>query len=99
MKRKNKIITAALSAVLVVSLAACGEQAAGESPADKGAQALNQILEAFPDKQGFHEELQHWGFEVEAGEKFEWSKDMSANEADLAVTAGRFVGHLPLPCH
>jgi hypothetical protein len=42
-------------------------------------------VNTYPDKKGFHESLQHWGFTLPSGEKFEWSKDMSANKADFAL--------------
>ena len=51
----------------------------------EGVEAFNAIVKAYPDRKGFHEELQHWGFELEPGVKFEWSKDMSANIADFAL--------------
>lgn len=46
---------------------------------------FNEIVKAYPENKGFHSALQHWGFKLPTGEKFEWSKDMSANKADFAM--------------
>lgn len=81
----KKLLTIAVSASLALSLAACSSAAPGESTTEKGLKAFNLILETYPDRQGFHEELRHWGFEVPTGEKFEWIDDMSANKADFAM--------------
>lgn len=84
MKKYRNLAIIALSSTLVLTLAACGQKA-GDSAVVKGTAAMNTIVETYPKQKGFHEELQHWGFEVQPGEKFEWSKDMSANKADFAM--------------
>lgn len=84
MKKYRNLVILALSSATVLALAACGQKAEN-SAVVKGTAALNTIVEAYPKQKGFHEELQHWGFEVQPGEKFEWSKDMSANKADFAM--------------
>ncbi|MDV3429025.1 MAG: hypothetical protein LIR50_18695, partial [Bacillota bacterium] len=43
------------------------------------------IVKSYPKNKGFHKALQHWGFKLPTGEKFEWTKDMSANKADFAM--------------
>ncbi len=85
MTRYKTLLTMAVATTLVLSLAACSSAASGESTAQKGLKSFTQILETYPDRQGFHEELRHWGFEVPTGEKFEWIDDMSANQADFAM--------------
>lgn len=102
MKKIKRVLTVALSTVLVLSLAACGNKDVEETVTDKGVNAFNEIVKTYPDKKGFHDALQHWGFEMESGEKLEWSKDMSANKADFAmvvkaeplINAGLDVGKL-----
>jgi len=79
------MLTVALSSVIVISLSACGNKDVEENITDSGISAFNEIVKSYPEKKGFHDSLQHWGFEVESGEKFEWSQDMSANKADFAM--------------
>lgn len=85
MHKMKRILSVTLSSVLVLSLAACGNKEVEETVSDKGVSAFNEIVKTYPDKKGFHEEMQHWGFAMEPGEKLEWSKDMSANKADFAM--------------
>ncbi len=85
MKNFKGIVVLTLSSVIVLSLAACGNKDVEENITEKGINAFNEIVETYPDKKGFHDAMQHWGFEVESGEKFEWSNDMSANKADFAM--------------
>lgn len=81
----KSILTIVLSSVLVLTLSACGTKNVEENVTDKGISAFNEIVKTYPDKKGFHDALQHWGFEMNPGEKLEWSKDMSANKADFAM--------------
>lgn len=57
----------------------------GNKKTDNGLNAFNAIVKAYPDNKGSHKALRHWGFKLLTGEKFEWSKDMSANKADFAM--------------
>jgi len=85
MKVPKKVIALIVSSVLVGSFVGCSRTVTGNKEADKGLNSFNEIVKAYPEKKGFHEELKHWGFELPTGEKFEWSKDMSANKADFAM--------------
>jgi hypothetical protein len=85
MKKVKAVVGLLVSSVLVLSFAGCSRSATGNQEADNGLKAFNEIVKAYPDKKGFHSALQHWGFELPTGEKFEWSKDMSANKADFAM--------------
>jgi hypothetical protein len=85
MKRTKKITALLISSVLVVSFAGCSRTVTGNTESDNALKAFNEIVKAYPEKKGFHEALKHWGFELPSGEKFEWSKDMSANKADFAM--------------
>jgi hypothetical protein len=69
----------------MVSFAGCSRTVTGNKEADNALNAFNEIVKTYPESKGFHSALQHWGFELATGEKFEWSKDMSANKADLAM--------------
>ncbi|EQB86150.1 hypothetical protein J2Z44_002694 [Clostridium punense] len=85
MNRKTKILTLVMSSVIALSVAGCSRTSAGSKDADNALVAFNEIVKAYPDKKGFHNALQHWGFKLPTGEKFEWSKDTSANKADYAM--------------
>lgn len=85
MKKTKKLITLIVSSVLVLSFVGCSRTVTGNKETDNGLNAFNEIVKTYPDNKGFHKALQHWGFELPTGEKFEWSKDMSANKADFAM--------------
>lgn len=85
MKVSRKVVALIVSTVLVASFVGCSRTITGKEDADNGLKAFNEIVKTYPEKKGFHEALQHWGFELPTGEKFEWSKDMSANVADFAM--------------
>jgi hypothetical protein len=85
MKTAKKITALFISSALVLSFAGCSRTITGNPESDNALNAINEIVKAYPDKKGFHEALKHWGFELPTGEKFEWSKDMSANKADFAM--------------
>lgn len=80
-KRINLMVFLAI----VLVLAGCQRTITGNDVADNGLNAFNNIIKAYPENKGFHNALQHWGFALPTGEKFEWSKDMSANKADFAM--------------
>lgn len=85
MKKRTKIISILMSSVIVLSVAGCSRTSTGSKEADDALVAFNEIVKAYPDNKGFHNALQHWGFKLPTGEKFEWSKDTSANKADYAM--------------
>lgn len=85
MKKGKKVITIILSSVLMLSFAACSRTVTGSEDGDSALKAFNTIVKAYPENKGFHKALEHWGFKLEGGEKFEWSKDMSANAVDFAM--------------
>jgi hypothetical protein len=81
----KKIILLVVSLSLVFTLAACGKSQTGDNDADKALKAFNSIVKKYPDKKGFHPALKHWGFALPQGDKFEWTKDTSANVIDFAM--------------
>ena len=85
MKIRKKVVIGLAFAVLMVSSVGCSRTVTGNKEADNALNSFNQIVKAYPENKGFHSALQHWGFKLPTGEKFEWSKDMSANKADLAM--------------
>lgn len=85
MKKIRKTVALLVSSALVLSFAGCSRTITGNKEADSGLNAFNEIVKAYPENKGFHSALQHWGFKLPTGEKFEWSKDMSANKADFAM--------------
>ena len=85
MKRTKTIAVMLCFAVLILALAGCSRTITGSKESDEGLKAFNNIVKAYPQNKGFHSALQHWGFKLPTGEKFEWSKDMSANKADFAM--------------
>lgn len=85
MKITKKMIVFIVSGVIMVSFIGCTRKVTGNKEADNALSAFNEIVKAYPENKGFHKELQHWGYKLPTGEKFEWSKDMSANKADYAM--------------
>lgn len=85
MKKRKKAASMLIFAALAISITACSRTATGSTEADNALKAFNEIVKAYPENKGFHSALQHWGFALPTGEKFEWSKDMSANKADFAM--------------
>lgn len=85
MKKTKKIVTLLVSSVLMLSVMGCSRTVTGNKEADNGLKAFNEIVKTYPENKGFHSALQHWGFKLPTGEKFEWSKDVSANKADFAM--------------
>ena len=85
MKKFKNILLLVASFILVLSFAGCGRFSPGNKEIQAGQDAFNTIVKTFPDKKGFHNALSHWGFKLPTGEKFEWSKNMSANKADFAM--------------
>ncbi|MBP1920264.1 hypothetical protein [Youngiibacter multivorans] len=84
MKRKIFVIIAAAVASATV-LASCGKKAEPVKEKAPGLAAFERVLASDSKSVGFHGELSHYGFALSSGEKFEWSKDMGANKADLAM--------------
>lgn len=83
---KNKAII--ISAILVgVTLAAtgCGNRGNVDETKVKASESFVNIIKENKDDVGFHSELSHWGLKLPTGEKFEWTKDTSANEIDFAM--------------
>lgn len=89
MKKLTKIFGIVLSMVLILNLTAFGMPKANTmmgGDQTKGAiTAFQKIVKAYPKRMGFHKALSHWGFTLPSGEKFEWTKDLSANKVDLAM--------------
>jgi hypothetical protein len=85
MKNSKKIMLLLTSAVLTVSLVGCGRNETGSKEADGAVKAFNNIVKENPKSKGFHAALQHWGLKLPANDKFEWTKDTSANKIDFAM--------------
>lgn len=85
MNKTKRMTALLLSSILALSFAGCSRKVTGSKEADNGLNSFNEIVKAYPENKGFHDALQHWGFKLPTGEKFEWSKDMSANKADFAM--------------
>lgn len=85
MKRVKKFITITVVLIFVLSSIGCTRRGELNSDAQGGFEAFNKIVKAYPEKKGFHKALQHWGFKLPTGEKFEWTKNMGANKADFAM--------------
>lgn len=85
MKKMKKTATLLMLLILIPVLAACQRSKTGNEDADNALKSFSAILKAYPAAKGYHEALNHWGFALPSGEKFEWSSDMSANKADFAM--------------
>lgn len=85
MNKSKKIAAIVVFSLLVLSFLGCSRKVTGSKEADNGLNSFNEIVKTYPENKGFHSALQHWGLKLPTGEKFEWSKDMSANKADFAM--------------
>jgi hypothetical protein len=85
MIKTKKSIILLISLILLVSLVGCGRSETGNKDSDSALKAFNTIVKEYPSNKGFHSALQHWGFKLPTGDKFEWTKDTSANKIDLAM--------------
>lgn len=85
MRKTRKIVALIVSSMVLLSIAGCSRAVTGSKEADNALTAFNDIVKAYPENKGFHNALQHWGLKLPTGEKFEWSRDMSANKADYAM--------------
>lgn len=85
MKKTKKLAAIIISSIVLLSFVGCNRKVAGSKEADNALIAFNEIVKTYPENKGFHSALQHWGYKLPTGEKFEWSKDMSANKADFAM--------------
>ncbi|MCB2288625.1 hypothetical protein LGK97_02455 [Clostridium sp. CS001] len=86
MKNTKKFMILFVSTIVTLSLAGCsGRTETGSKDADGALKAFNAIVKANPNNKGFHNALQHWGFKLSNADKFEWTKDTSANKIDYAM--------------
>ena len=85
MKKTKVILSLAIATMLTVGFAGCNRLSTGSKDSDNGLKAFNTIVKTYPENKGFHKALSHWGFKLPTGEKFEWTKDTSANKADFAM--------------
>ena len=86
MKNTKKIMILLTSAIFTLSLVGCSSRSeTGSKDSDGALKAFNAIVKANPKNKGFHSALQHWGFKLPANDKFEWTKDTSANKIDFAM--------------
>lgn len=81
----KKIISIIIAIISILTITACNRELTGNKTADDALNAINKIVAANNDKKGFHKALQHWGLALSGNDKFEWSKDTSANAADFAM--------------
>ncbi|EYE88869.1 hypothetical protein Q428_05710 [Fervidicella metallireducens AeB] len=85
MKRLKKLLSITVISIFILTSIGCTRKGELNSDAQGGLEAFNKIVKAYPEKKGFHKALQHWGFKLPTGEKFEWTKNMGANKADFAM--------------
>lgn len=85
MRKHTKLTALILSLAITSALTACSSRLTGSEQGDAAYKAFSNIIKQNKDKIGFHAELSHWGYTLPTGEKLEWTKDTSANAADLAL--------------
>lgn len=85
MTKTKKTIIFLISSILIIALVGCGRSETGNKDSDSALKAFNAIVKKYPSNKGFHNALLHWGFKLPTGDKFEWSKDTSANKIDFAM--------------
>jgi hypothetical protein len=83
---KNKaIIISAILVAVALTATGCGNKGNVDETKVKASESFVNIIKENKDDVGFHSELSHWGLKLPTGEKFEWTKDTSANEIDFAM--------------
>jgi len=85
MKNTKKIVILLTSIILTLLFVGCNRSETGSKDSDGALKAFSSIVKANPKDKGFHNALQHWGFKLGTNDKFEWTKDTSANKIDLAM--------------
>jgi len=85
MKNTKKIMILLSSVIFTLSLVGCNRSETGNKDADGALEAFNTIVKADLKNKGFHNALQHWGFKLGTADKFEWTRDTSANKIDFAM--------------
>lgn len=85
MKNIKKIVLLFSLSIFTLSLVGCNRSKSGNTDSDGALKAFNAIVKANPKSKGYHGELKHWGFKLSTGDKFEWTKDTSANKIDFAM--------------
>ncbi|MDF2556932.1 MAG: hypothetical protein K0R71_760 [Bacillales bacterium] len=80
--KKYVLILVSISLLLILS--ACSSSKTGSKQSDDALEAFIKIVKSDPSKKGFHAPLKHWGFKLD-DDKFEWTKDTSANKIDFAM--------------
>ena len=85
MNKTKKSMILLISSIILVSFVGCSRSETGNKDSDSALTAFNAIVKAYPSNKGFHSSLQHWGFKLKDGDKFEWTKNTSANKIDFAM--------------
>lgn len=85
MKNTKKIVILLTSVIFTLSLVGCSRSETGNKDSDGALKAFNAIVKSNPKNKGFHNALEHWGFKLGTDDKFEWTKDTSANKIDFAM--------------
>ena len=85
MKNTKKIVLLITSVVFILSFVGCSRSDTGTKESDGALKAFNAIVKANPKSKGFHNALEHWGLKLSTNDKFEWTKDSSANKIDFAM--------------
>lgn len=85
MKNLKKVLCALMTSAIIFTVVGCSRNSTGSKGADAGVTAFNNMVKEFPSNKGFHRTLEHWGFKLPGNDKFEWTKDTSANKIDYAM--------------
>ena len=85
MKNTKNILSIIILSMFILATSGCSRTSAGSKTADGALKSFNAIVKAYPKNKGFHRTLQHWGFSLPGNDKFEWTKDTSANKIDYAM--------------
>jgi hypothetical protein len=83
---KNKaLVISAMVVGVTLAVTGCGNKNNGDETKSKAAESFVSIIKDNKSDVGFHNALSHWGLKLKSGEKFEWTKDTSANDIDFAM--------------
>lgn len=60
-----------------------GDQTFSENAKSTAIESFKELVKFSRDSLGYHEAMAHYGIDVGNGSKFEWAKDLTANDKDI----------------
>ena len=85
MLNKKTLLISSLVLGIGLTITGCGNRGNVDEAKVKASDSFVSIIKDNKKDIGFHNSLSHWGLKLKSGEKFEWTKDTSANDIDFAM--------------